>query len=241
MLKYHIENEEKDKAVIWITGAGISHWMWENQMILPYKHILFDLPGHGENADVSFVSISSTVNDIKEIMKVEDIDKAVFIGHSIGAQTVMHILEHESQMVDKAVVISGLNKPMAWMNFMIGPMISMSMPLVKNKSFSKLQGAQLSLPDDMFERYYEDSLKLSKLTLKNIMRENLSFKFSGTTLDGNSICFIYGSKEKGIMKSSAQKNHQLVNESQLVKLIAAHGIPYEVPEELNRIIEDVIG
>lgn len=240
MLKYHIENETHEKVIVWITGAGISHWMWTHQMKLPYKHIVFDLPGHGENADKTYTSIESTVEDIKDIMKVENVHKAVLIGHSIGAQTVMYILEHEPHMVEKAVVISGLNKPMTWMNFMIGPMISMSMPFVKNKRFSKLQAGQLSLSDDMFDRYYEDSLKLSACTLKNIMKENLSFKFDGTRVDGKSVYFIYGRKEKGIMKSSALKSHQLVKNSQLIELDAAHGIPYEQPEKLNEIIKGVI-
>ncbi len=97
MLNYRMKNSESLKTIIFITGAGMSSWMWKKQMNLEYNIITFDLPGHGENSDVDFVSIKETALNIIDIMTSENLDKAVLIGHSIGAQIILHMMEHHAE------------------------------------------------------------------------------------------------------------------------------------------------
>lgn len=238
MLNYHVINPEKKNSIIFITGAGIGRWMWQNQENLNYRLILFDLPGHGENNTVEFTTIKEVSESILEIIENEKMDKINFVGHSIGSQIIMYILENYGEYVNKAMIISGLNKPMKWAIPMINSTVKMTMPLVKKRWFSKIQSKELVLPDSMFENYYETTLSLSSETFANIMRENMSFEFKGTTVSGKDIIFVVGGKEKKMMITSALHNHKMVEGSHYVCIEnTAHGIPYEVPEQLNDMIK----
>lgn len=242
MLKYQVLNPEKDKSVIFISGAGVSKWMWQHQVdVLDRKLILFDLPGHGDNCHLDFTSISDCAFNVLEILKTENIDNLTFVGHSIGAQIIMHMLEHHSSYIEKAVVISGLNKPMPWAVPLVRSSVSMCMPLIKKRWFSKLQSKEVSLPENMFEDYYQDSLKISKATLTNILRANMTFRFKQTPVKGDQITFVAGRKEKKIILDSAKHNTELVKGSRYVCIEdAAHGIPYEKPEQLNDLINKIL-
>lgn len=233
MLKYHMEDKKSDKTIIFITGAGVGKWMWACQSDLPYNLVTFDLPGHGENAHVDFESIAQTSDEIIEILNDLKLEKVVLIGHSIGAQIILYMLEHKHQYIDKAVVISGLNHPSKMIASLIKPTIAMSMPLIQFKWFSKLQASTLSLPNDMFEAYYVDSLKMSKRTLVNLLIENQRFAFNGSQIEGDKVLFMVGSKEVRIMKKSVERNHNLVECSSKMIFQAGHGIPYEVADEFN--------
>jgi len=240
MLKYHVVNKDASKCILWITGAGVSQWMYTNQMELPYKHIVFDLPGHGENSDIDFISIDDVIHEIREILEVENMQSTVIVGHSIGAQILMRMMEISPEVIEYAFVISGLNNPMTWALCMLKPTVAMTMPLIKYRWFSKLQSKEISLPDGMFERYYEDSMMISKKTLLNILKENMSFEMAHNKLNGDKITFIVGLKEKKMMINSVEKNHKMIKGSKLIKLEAAHGIPYELPKELNNTIENTL-
>jgi len=240
MLKYHVKDNESHKTIIFITGAGVGKWMWQHQMNLPFNLVTFDLPGHGDNADKDFESIAKTCNEIIKIINDLKLDKVILIGHSIGAQIILYMMENHSEYIDKALVVSGLNQPSKLMASMMKPTIAMTMPLIKNRSFSKLQAGTLSLPDYMLDVYYEDSLKMSKRTLTNLLTQNQLFEFKGSTLNGDQVLFMYGSKEVKMIKKSAQKNQKLVPGSKLRVLGAGHGIPYEVMDEFNQSIIEFI-
>jgi len=242
MLTYQVINPEKEKCLIFITGAGVSKWMWQHQKNgLDNKLILFDLPGHGDNSHLDFTTIEDCTLKILEILDQEKIEKITFVGHSIGAQIIMYILEHHSGRIENAVIISGLNKGMTWAVPLIQSSVSMSMPLIKKRWFSKLQSKELALPKTMFEDYYQDSLKISKATLTNILKENMTFKFNQTDVRGDKITFIVGRNEKKIILTSAKYNAEIVKGSRYVCIEnTAHGIPYEAPEQLNDLITKIL-
>jgi len=81
-----------------------------------------------------------------------------------------------------------------------------------------------------------DSLKVSKETLMNITKENMSFNFE-EVVNGIPAMILAGEREKGIMKKSALKTTKYIKDSKyyIVKG-AGHGIPYENPEIFNRLL-----
>lgn len=241
MLNYQVINPEKEKSIVFITGGGIGQWMWQNQETLDCRLILFDLPGHGDNNNIEFTSIKEVSDHILEIIKYENIEKINLVGHSIGAQIIMYMMENHAEHLDKTMVISGLNKTMKWAIPMINAAVKMSMPLIKKKWFSKIQSKELALPESMFNTYYETSLTLSSNTLKNILTENMSFVFKGTKITGDKITFVVGAKEKKMMIKSALNNHNLIKGSHYICIEnTAHGIPYEAPEQLNEMIKRML-
>ena len=238
-MNYRVEGKKDKTLLLYVNGAGISKWMWKYQKPLckKYKCIFFDLPGHGDNSNIDFTSIDDVCLFLIDLIKKEsENNKAVVIGLSIGAQIVLNLLKSHNEYISKAVVISGLNKPMKGYSFLLKPMLAMSTPLIKNRSFSKLQFRQFSLPKDWFEEYYNDSLKVSKETLVNITKENMSFNFDKIVC-GIPTLILTGEREKRIMKKSADKTTKYIkgSKSYIVKG-AGHGIPYEKPELFNELL-----
>jgi pimeloyl-ACP methyl ester carboxylesterase len=231
---------ERDVArlMVFITGAGIGPFMWTHQIdyFEAYKKIMFNLPGHGDNYDVDFTTIEAVASALRQIILKESFDgKAIIIGHSIGAQILMWMMQNMRDVVYKGVIVSGLNKPMKGVDWLIKPAIYCSMPLIKYKRFARLQSKELSLPDSMFEQYYKDSLLISPVTLTNILKENMSYSFVGNC--GVEGIVIVGDAEKNIMKQSAKITAEVLGNKGYYNIQnAAHGIPYEKPEVMNQLI-----
>ncbi|WP_404661374.1 alpha/beta fold hydrolase [Haloimpatiens myeolchijeotgali] len=241
MIQYNVAGNVKGDVVVFINGAGVGPWMWNNQVkhFTSKKCITFDLPGHGLNSDIDFTTIEDCAILIKKIiLKESKSKKAILIGHSIGAQIIMFMLEHYEDVIDKAIIISGLNKPMPFVNAMVKPMIACTMPLVKLKIFAKVQSKQLSIPDSMFDDYYKDSLKISKETFSHILYENSNYSFQNKSRVKVDTLILVGENEKKIMKESANKNKALLENSigYIVKN-ASHGIPYEQSDLLNYAVD----
>lgn len=242
-MKYSVEGKENETLLVFVNGAGVSKWMWKHQNSLcnNYKCLYFDLPGHGDNSDVDFITIDEVCMSIINLIKKESVDnKAIVIGLSIGAQIVLSLIKSYSEHISRAVVISGLNKPLKKYSFFLRPMIALSMPFIKNRKFSRLQSRELSLPEDWFEDYYKDSLKITKGTLINITKENMSFNFD-KEVDGIPTMILVGEREKNIMKKSAHKTAKFIKKSRYYIIKdAGHGIPYENPQLFNRLLTDFI-
>lgn len=239
-MKYHVKNNQEEQVMLWITGAGVSSWMYQHQYELPFKHLYFDLPGHGENSNVNFESIEITAKKIIELMDIENVEKAVVIGHSIGAQILLHMMDKYPSRIEHAFVVSGLNHPMKLAVSLISPMVSLTMPLLKYRWFSKAQSKTIGLPKYMFEEYYRDSLLISEETLRNILNENMTFSMDQCNFDGNKTTVLVGHHEKKIMKKSSNAIHLMLKGSRLLTLNASHGIPYEISDVFNQIIMDTL-
>ena len=241
MLKYNVLGNKNGEVIVFINGAGIGPWMWNNQVdyFTDNKCITFDLPGHGANNDIEFTTIEECSKAIAEIIMIESKSRiAIMIGHSIGAQIIMYMIENHVQVISKAIIVSGLNKPMPFVHKLMKPMITWTMPLIRMRSFSKLQAAQLSIPDEMFETYYQDSMKISKNTLRNILFENSNLDFNNKSNAKVDSLILVGDREKSIMRKSAMKTKSVLNNSigYIIK-IASHDIPYKQSDLFNHLVE----
>ncbi len=222
---------------VFINGAGTGPWMWENQTksFVGIK-VVFDLPGHDTNKEIDFISIEHASDLVIELIHHITDRKVNIIGHSIGAQIILHILEKYPEVIDKAFVISALNMKINWLNSIISPMVKLSLPLAKKRWFAKLQAMQLGIGKDMFEKYFISSQSVSYQNLTDILKSNMNYEFFGTKVAGDNVHFIYGSKEARMMAKSAEKGHKLIKNSHILKLSSGHDIPYRCAEELNTYI-----
>jgi len=244
MLNYVVSGNKNGNPIIFVNGAGVGPWMWDNQIreLKSYNCITFDLPGHGDNSDQIFISVEACTKEINEIVHKEfGKKKYAIVGHSIGAQIVMNLLNGKQENISHAVIISGLNKPMKNMKPLMNLLIDMTMPLIKLKWFSKLQAKELSLPEKFMQTYYKDSKKISKESLKNILAENMSFKINNDIDTDIKTLVLVGSNEKKLMLESAKKSVQLFKQSKgFIINNAAHGIPYERPVLFNKLLSSFL-
>lgn len=114
MLNYYTYlNENTDKWVSFIHGAGGSSSIWFRQIRAfkaEYNVLVLDLRGHGDskpsikdafNTKYTFDSITDDIIEVLEHLKIE---KSHFIGISLGTILIRNLAEKRSDLVDKMVM-----------------------------------------------------------------------------------------------------------------------------------------
>jgi pimeloyl-ACP methyl ester carboxylesterase len=79
--------------VVLIHGAGGTHLNWPAQIrrLAGYRIYALDLPGHGKSGGLSRQSISGFAGEVINWLEEVGLERAVFVGHSMGSAIVMQI------------------------------------------------------------------------------------------------------------------------------------------------------
>ncbi len=207
-------------AIILLHGGGLSSWSLQSvvEHLQSEFHIITPIiDGHGENGDEEFVSIQDSAEKLIEYIDTNYNGKVFAVGGlSIGAQIITEVLSRRADIAQYAVIESALVYPIKGTAAMTVPVYKLMYGLVKRRWFSKLQAKTLSVPDDMFEKYYQDSQKISKQSLINITLSNGSYSLkSGLSDTKSKVLVIVGENEIGVMRKSAQRLHQAIDSSEL--------------------------
>lgn len=244
MKLYYQEYENKNAPLmVFLHGGGVSSWMWDKQVqyFSDYHCITIDLPEQGKSRNAEYFSIRKSAEDIaKLIEKLANGKKIIVIGFSLGAQVLIQMLSMNPSLIHSAIVNSALVRPNEFVRKMIRPSIKITLPLVKNRYFSKLQSKTLYIEEEDFEKYYKESSQMSSDTLIRILEENISFKipyeFDKTM---GKVLVTVGEKEKGLMKKSARdilsKNPNCIG---IIIPGVGHGISLVNPSYFNQMIKN---
>jgi pimeloyl-ACP methyl ester carboxylesterase len=240
---YIQESGNRDTPIIvFLHGGGVSGWMWDKQVrfFSDYHCLVPDLPGHGKSNKETYISIRDCSNKVIELIDSKSRGrKVIVVGFSLGAQIVVDLLSIKPEIVYCAVINSALVRPMKFVRSMIKPMVKMSMGLIKNRKFSKLQARALYIGEEYFERYYDNSKEISSDILTRLLQGSLSFclPYNFKNAKARSLVLI-GKKEKRIMKNSALDiincNHNCIG---YMVLKIGHGISFANPNLYNKIIK----
>ena len=92
MLNYKIYNNNSNKWVVFLHGIGGSINTWKKQIedFNEYNLLLLDLPGHGDSNEDTKITIKAVNESIKEVMDYLCIEKADFVGLSLGTLVGAH-------------------------------------------------------------------------------------------------------------------------------------------------------
>lgn len=212
-------------TIILLHGGGLSWWSLLpviNNLSTVYFVVAPIIDGHGEDGVTTFVSIEDSGQ--KLINYIDDFHTGhvlALYGLSLGAQIVLEVLSQRDNIAEYAIIESGLAIPIKGVTALTLPIFNLSYGLIQKRWFSKIQAKALFVPPELFENYYQESLHLSKASLINIAISNgnyaLKDSLSKTTAR---VLVIVGSKERRIMKKSAQKIDGTVKHSRL--FIAEH-------------------
>lgn len=244
-LAYQEYGNKSAPLMVFLHGGGVSSWMWDHQ-VRYFKHyhcMTIDLPEQGASRNTEKFSIKLSAEKVNEIIKKRAKGKEVIvIGFSLGAQVAIKMLSLDPDLVDYAVINSALVRPNLMIQKMIRPTIRLSFPLVRNKSFAKLQAKTLYISEEYFDRYYKESSQMKSDTLIRILGENMSFEIPENFHQVESkILVTVGEKEKAVMKKSAED--LVADNSNCIGIIipkVGHGIPLFKPVYFNRLIENWI-
>ena len=104
-IKFYIEG--KGQPLVLIHPLGLDHRLWDYCVGDLAEHrtlITFDLPGHGLSPvpDINY-SIENISNSLLESLRLARIDKADFLGLSIGGMILQHFASVNASMVEKLI------------------------------------------------------------------------------------------------------------------------------------------
>ena len=202
-------------TIILLHGGGLSWWNYEEEAELlkdEYHIILPILDGHA-GSDNDFTNIEDNADEIIKYID-DNYDGSVKLigGLSLGGQILLDILSKRDNICEYAIIESALVYPMKVTNKLIAPSIKISYSLISKKWFSKLQFKSLKIKESLFDKYYNDSSKISMKNMITFLKSNSNYcKENLQNIKTKSLVFV-GSKEKSIMIKSAKKIHnELVN------------------------------
>jgi len=241
-LHYQEYGDKNASLMVFLHGGGVSSWMWDKQIqyFSHYHCITIDLPEQGASNYTENFSIQLSAEKVNELIEKKANDKEVIvIGFSLGAQVTIQMLSINPNLIDYAFINSALVRPNSFLRKMIRPSIKLTFPLVKNRSFAKLQSKTLYVDNEYFDTYYKESSQMKSDTLIRILEENMSFKIPNNFNKAKGkILVTVGEKEKAVMKKSAidivSSNANCIG---IVIPNVGHGISLKNPNFFNQMIE----
>lgn len=244
-LHYEEYGNKDASLIVFLHGGGVSGWMWDQQIkhLTNYHCVNIDLPGQGHNKHINLFSIEQSADTINELIsKLADGKTVKVIGFSLGAQVLIQMLSNDSHLIDYAIINSALVRPSKFGAKLIDPLIRLTFPLIKNRTFSKLQAKTLYINEKYFENYYNETYQMKRETLVSILKENMLFKIpSGFSKSKAKILVTVGEKEKGVMKKSLQKILNFNKDcTGIIIPKTGHGAPLSKPVLFNQIIDEWI-
>lgn len=210
----------KNPTILLLHGGGLSWWSLQgivDALKDDYQVVTPILDGHGEDGEITFLSIEECAKKLIDYIDTEHNGSVYALcGLSIGAQIAAEVLSLRADIAQHAVLESAMVIPMKSAYFLSAPMCRCSYGLIKRRWFARLQAKALCLPDDMVERYYADSLRISKQSLLNMTLSNSSYRLKkGLSNTRANVLVIVGERELGAMKRSAQALHLAIAQSKL--------------------------
>jgi pimeloyl-ACP methyl ester carboxylesterase len=207
-------------TIILLHGGGLSYWSFQKvieQLQTDFHIVTPIIDGHGEDGEETFISIEDSSAKVLNYIDAHCHGKVFALGGlSIGAQIVAEVLSQRMEIANYAIIESALVYPIKGIRAMAAPTYQLFYGLVKQRWFSKTQAKTLCIPSTMFERYYQDSLNISKQSLINITLSNGNYDLKSSIKNTKAkVLIIVGGKEIGIMKKSAKRLHNTIGNSEL--------------------------
>ncbi|UOE96308.1 alpha/beta hydrolase [Alkalihalobacillus sp. LMS39] len=244
-LYYKEYGSNTDPLLVFLHGGGVSGWMWDKQVSYfssRYHCLVPDLPEQGKSEKTALFTIQDSAKQVLTLINEKRNGRPVIVvGFSLGAQVLISMLSIKQNNIDHAIINSALVRPIPFAKIMLRSMM-FTFPLVKLKSFAKLQAKSMYIHQDLFDVYFQESKRVKKETFIRIMEENMAFTIPATFSEAQAnILVTVGEKERSIMKKSLQdliKSHPSI--TGLVIPNIGHGVSLANPMLFNEIVKSWI-
>jgi pimeloyl-ACP methyl ester carboxylesterase len=234
-------------VIVLLHGGGLSWWSLEEaigRLSGAYRVVAPVIDGHGEDGAEAFRSIEDSAEKLMAYVDSRCGGKVLLLaGLSLGAQIAVEALSARPDIAEYAVLESALVLPMKALTAAMAPVYKLSYGLIRQRWFARAQAQALGLPDGLFERYYQDSLRFSRETLQNIAVSNGNYalkpSFCGVEAK---VLVVVGEREIRAMRSSARKLNEAARGSQLyVAKGMRHGeLSLMHPSEYVKLLEEFL-
>ena len=105
---YEAAGDPVSQPLVFLHGIGGAARAWRGQLSAfsdQYFAIAWDMPGYGDSAPLSTVSISTLADALRDFLQQVRATKPILVGHSIGGMIVQQLLSN-SPAIARAIVLA---------------------------------------------------------------------------------------------------------------------------------------
>lgn len=245
---FYYELHGEGHPVVLISGYTCDHQLWLpliEKLSQTFQVLIFDNRGVGQTTDDgASLSVELMAQDVYALTRALKLQKPHLVGHSMGGAIAQYLASLYPKALNKLVLLSTASK---WRQAMLKGMKSLltlrekemdpeilfesTLPWVFGESFLKDQKQILALKQawesDPHPQSLEDQTRQFKVLEAFDVRKLLKDIIAPTLV-------IYGIQDIIALPSEAEFLASHIENSQLVPLDFAHGIPIEAPNELSK-------
>lgn len=215
-LKYQSSGNEIGQTIVFLHGGGVAGWMWDPVVALmqDFHCLVPDLPEHGRSMDTRPFTMQLAADQVSELVRGQAHGgKAVIVGLSEGAQTIVQMLATAPEVIERAVVSSALLLPMPGARWFSSPrlvawMFRLSVPPFRNSDWWMRLNMKYAaaMPEEFFPQYRENFQVMNENQFVHILTANQGFRMPGN-LGSVTVptLVIAGKREYAVMHASAQQ------------------------------------
>jgi pimeloyl-ACP methyl ester carboxylesterase len=139
-------------------------------------------------------------------------------GLSLGGQIIIEVLSRKVDITKYAIIESAMVIPPGSLTRLLAKSSGMFYGLIRYKWFAKMQAKALYINNNLFDRYFNDSKKMSKESLVNISLSNASYTIPDQLKASKAkVMIVVGERELNVMHQSARKLISILPQAQLYK------------------------
>ena len=239
--------QQNTDTVMLLHGGGLSWWNYREAAKLlaeRYHVVLPVLDGHADS-DAPFTAIEENAARLISYIDTHFGGQILAIGGlSLGGQIAVEMLSQRPDICRYALIESALVKPMKLTYVLIEPTFSMSYGLIRQKWFSKLQADYLGIPKTLFDDYYRDTCKISKVDMITFLKANSLYTMKPSLSETTAkVKIVAGSREQKSIRDSAKLLHEATAGSSMEILSGLrHGdLSLNKPEQYAKMLINWIG
>ncbi len=189
---------------MFIHGAGISSWMWRQQLaaLVGFKGLAVELPGHGASP-VPWVSVPDAADAVARIIRQQvPGGKAHVVGLSLGGVVALQLLAQDPDTVDRMLVSGTLATGIAGARALAG-LTALTLPVGKFGPLVRLTAKMMAVPSADYPSLQVDVARLEAGPLQQMILDVMTFRPPAVLAERrHPVLVVAGSKEHRKIRES---------------------------------------
>ena len=165
------------ETIIFLHAAGASGLMWHpvQAFLADYDCITPDLPGHGTNNHLPWISAKETAHLIAELIKQNANDnQAYLVGVGLGSIVGMELLANHPNIVKKALFCA-MNVLPRTSNLALDAWAVLQTPFVGTKRLTKEIARKSGIPNESLDDFYQSTKNTNASAFRRASREEVRY------------------------------------------------------------------